>query len=194
MARLKAFDEDRALDLAVDCFWSRGYEATSVRDLADSMGIGGASLYNTYGDKRALFVVRSSATPTARCASASPRGHRSRRSDPGLPGRDHRPLGDRSGPQGLPAGEFCARRRAARCGDRQGGRRLSRRDPGLLPPQHRGGAQGRPAAEDGSMRSSVLRPPAGRGAGHPRAGENRGEAEAVEAWPDRPSTVRGNAR
>ena len=56
MARLKAFDEDRALDLAVDCFWSRGYEGTSVRDLADSMGIGGASLYNTYGDKRALFV------------------------------------------------------------------------------------------------------------------------------------------
>lgn len=56
MARLKAFDEDRALDNAVDCFWLRGYEATSVRDLADSMGIGGASLYNTYGDKRALFV------------------------------------------------------------------------------------------------------------------------------------------
>ena len=56
MARLKAFDEDRALDLAVDCFWSRGYEATSVRDLADLMGIGGASLYNTYGGKRALFV------------------------------------------------------------------------------------------------------------------------------------------
>lgn len=56
MARLKAFDEDRALDAAVDCFWSRGYEATSVRDLADSMGIGGASLYNTYGDKRALFT------------------------------------------------------------------------------------------------------------------------------------------
>ncbi|HTE36618.1 MAG TPA: TetR/AcrR family transcriptional regulator [Reyranella sp.] len=56
MARLKAFDEDRALDLAVDCFWSRGYEGTSVRDLADSMGIGGASLYNAYGDKRTLFT------------------------------------------------------------------------------------------------------------------------------------------
>jgi TetR/AcrR family transcriptional repressor of nem operon len=55
MARLKAFDEQRAIDAAVDCFWSRGYEATSVRDLADSMGIGGASLYNAYGDKRALF-------------------------------------------------------------------------------------------------------------------------------------------
>jgi TetR/AcrR family transcriptional repressor of nem operon len=56
MARLKAFDEQQAIDAAVDCFWSRGYEATSVRDLADSMGIGGASLYNAYGDKRTLFT------------------------------------------------------------------------------------------------------------------------------------------
>jgi TetR/AcrR family transcriptional repressor of nem operon len=56
MARLKAFDEERAIDDAVDCFWMRGYEATSVRDLAEAMGIGGASLYNAYGDKRALFT------------------------------------------------------------------------------------------------------------------------------------------
>jgi TetR/AcrR family transcriptional repressor of nem operon len=55
MARLKAFDEERALDAAVDCFWMRGYEATSVRNLAEAMGIGGTSLYNAYGDKRALF-------------------------------------------------------------------------------------------------------------------------------------------
>lgn len=57
MARSKAFDEDRAIDAAVDCFWTHGYEATSVRDLAQAMGIGGASLYNAYGDKRELFVL-----------------------------------------------------------------------------------------------------------------------------------------
>lgn len=56
MARLREFDEDRALDAAVNCFWSRGYEATSVRDLACEMGIGGASLYNAFGGKRALFT------------------------------------------------------------------------------------------------------------------------------------------
>ena len=55
MARLKDFDEERVLDRAVDCFWKHGYESTSVRDLAQAMGIGGASLYNAYGDKRALF-------------------------------------------------------------------------------------------------------------------------------------------
>ncbi|MDP1966253.1 MAG: TetR/AcrR family transcriptional regulator [Reyranella sp.] len=57
MGRLKEFDQDKAIDGAVDCFWARGYEATSVRDLATHMGIGGASLYNAYGGKRALFVA-----------------------------------------------------------------------------------------------------------------------------------------
>jgi TetR/AcrR family transcriptional regulator, transcriptional repressor for nem operon len=57
MARLREFDEDKAIDAAVDCFWARGYEATSVRELADCMKISGASLYNAYGDKRALFVT-----------------------------------------------------------------------------------------------------------------------------------------
>jgi TetR/AcrR family transcriptional repressor of nem operon len=56
MARSKEFDEERAVDAAVDCFWRHGYEATSVRDLAQTMGITGTSLYNAYGDKRALFV------------------------------------------------------------------------------------------------------------------------------------------
>lgn len=55
MARPREFDEAAALDAAMDCFWRGGYEATSVRDLAAEMGINGPSLYNTFGDKRALF-------------------------------------------------------------------------------------------------------------------------------------------
>ncbi len=39
----------------MQCFWAQGYETTSVRDLADQMGITGTSLYNTFGDKRALY-------------------------------------------------------------------------------------------------------------------------------------------
>lgn len=54
--RTIAFDAADALDAAIECFWHRGYRATSVRDLAAAMGIGGTSLYNTFGNKRALFV------------------------------------------------------------------------------------------------------------------------------------------
>ena len=56
MARPRAFDDDKALDAAVKCFWRHGLEATSVRDLATEMGINGPSLYNAFGDKRALFT------------------------------------------------------------------------------------------------------------------------------------------
>lgn len=55
MARPREFDEAAVLDAAVACFWERGYAAASVRDLAGEMGIAGASLYNAFGDKRALF-------------------------------------------------------------------------------------------------------------------------------------------
>ncbi len=56
MARPRQFDEATALDAAIQCFWSRGYEATSVRDLSQAMGINGPSLYNAFGDKRALYL------------------------------------------------------------------------------------------------------------------------------------------
>jgi TetR/AcrR family transcriptional repressor of nem operon len=80
MGRLKAFDVNDVLDRAVDCFWQHGYEATSVRDLADRMGIGGASLYNAYGDKRALFV-----TALARYADRSMRARIARLEKSGRP-------------------------------------------------------------------------------------------------------------
>ena len=56
MSRPRAFEEVAALEAAIDCFWRRGFEATSIRDLAASMRIGGTSLYNAFGDKRSLFV------------------------------------------------------------------------------------------------------------------------------------------
>lgn len=55
MARPREFDEAAVLEAAIQCFWGSGYEATSVRDLAQSMGITSASLYNAFGDKRALY-------------------------------------------------------------------------------------------------------------------------------------------
>ena len=56
MPRPKEFNEEIALDAAIECFWRNGYEATSVRDLAAAMGISGPSLYNAFGNKRALFA------------------------------------------------------------------------------------------------------------------------------------------
>lgn len=55
MSRPREFDEAKALDAAIDCFWRHGRDATSVRDLAGEMGINGPSLYNAFGDKSALF-------------------------------------------------------------------------------------------------------------------------------------------
>jgi TetR/AcrR family transcriptional repressor of nem operon len=55
MGRPREFDETTALDGAVECFWQHGFTATSVRDLAAGMGISCTSLYNAFGDKRAVF-------------------------------------------------------------------------------------------------------------------------------------------
>lgn len=55
MARPRTFNESEALDAAIECFWHHGLEATSVRGLAAEMGLNCPSLYNAFGDKRALF-------------------------------------------------------------------------------------------------------------------------------------------
>ena len=56
MPRPREFDETVALEAAMECFWRRGYEATSMRDLTASMGLTAPSLYNTFGDKGELFA------------------------------------------------------------------------------------------------------------------------------------------
>ncbi|MBL7251887.1 TetR/AcrR family transcriptional regulator [Alloalcanivorax marinus] len=55
MARPRQFDESEVLDAATRCFWRHGYQATSMRDLAAETNLTGASLYNAFGDKRALY-------------------------------------------------------------------------------------------------------------------------------------------
>jgi len=56
MARHKEFDRDKALHKAMEVFWSRGYEAASIQELVNQMGINRQSLYDTFGDKHALYL------------------------------------------------------------------------------------------------------------------------------------------
>ncbi|OIK04475.1 TetR/AcrR family transcriptional regulator [Streptomyces monashensis] len=56
MARTKEFDPDAALQAALELFWRRGYEATSMADLVEHLGIGRASLYATFGSKHELYL------------------------------------------------------------------------------------------------------------------------------------------
>ncbi|NKZ04609.1 TetR/AcrR family transcriptional regulator [Actinomadura latina] len=56
MARTKEFDPDAALRRALDLFWERGYEATSMADLVERLGIARASIYGTFGGKHELYL------------------------------------------------------------------------------------------------------------------------------------------
>ena len=55
MVRTREFDTEAAVSRAMELFWSRGYEATSVRDLTGHLGIGQGSLYAAFGDKDGLY-------------------------------------------------------------------------------------------------------------------------------------------
>lgn len=57
MGRQKEFDTQEVLDRAMGLFWENGYEATSIQDLVDTMGIHRRSIYDTFGDKHNLFVL-----------------------------------------------------------------------------------------------------------------------------------------
>jgi TetR/AcrR family transcriptional repressor of nem operon len=56
MARPRKFDEDEVVRASRDLFWSQGYAGTSLDDLGEATGLGRGSLYNTFGDKRTLFL------------------------------------------------------------------------------------------------------------------------------------------
>lgn len=56
MARPCEFVEEDVLDQATLVFWKHGFDGTSVDDLLAATGVARQSLYNTFGDKRALFL------------------------------------------------------------------------------------------------------------------------------------------
>lgn len=52
----KQYDEGEVLDRAMEAFWARGFEATSINDLVAATGINRGSLYTAFTDKRTLFI------------------------------------------------------------------------------------------------------------------------------------------
>jgi len=56
MPRPKEFNPDDAIEKAMHVFWHKGYEATSMEDLLSAMDLNRGSLYDTFGDKRQLFL------------------------------------------------------------------------------------------------------------------------------------------
>ena len=57
VGRPREFDEEQVLTSAMEAFWRKGYEATSLVDLTDSTGLNKASLYRVFGDKHQLFMA-----------------------------------------------------------------------------------------------------------------------------------------
>jgi len=55
--RPKSFDQQQALHAAMLQFWESGYQGSSMQNLVDRMGISRQSIYDTYGNKRELFVL-----------------------------------------------------------------------------------------------------------------------------------------
>jgi TetR/AcrR family transcriptional repressor of nem operon len=64
LGRPAEYDKDRSLNAALAVFWRKGYEATSLADLCEAMGMSKSTLYAVFGDKRQLFSARFVPTAT----------------------------------------------------------------------------------------------------------------------------------
>lgn len=56
MSRVKQFKEEEILDKAISLFWDKGFNGASAQDLVDNLGISRSSIYDTFSDKRTLFI------------------------------------------------------------------------------------------------------------------------------------------
>lgn len=54
--RPREFDRDQALEAAMEVFWRKGFDATSISDLTEAMGVNPPSLYAAFGDKEKLYL------------------------------------------------------------------------------------------------------------------------------------------
>ena len=57
MARPREFDPDVVVERAMQVFWAKGYEATSLDDLCEATQLNRSSLYSSFGDKHTLFLA-----------------------------------------------------------------------------------------------------------------------------------------
>ncbi|NAS10767.1 TetR/AcrR family transcriptional regulator [Poritiphilus flavus] len=55
MARTEEFDRELVLEKAMNLFWEKGYNGTSMQDLVDRTGLNRSSLYNSFGSKMDLY-------------------------------------------------------------------------------------------------------------------------------------------
>ncbi|KAF1048289.1 MAG: HTH-type transcriptional repressor ComR [Herbaspirillum frisingense] len=108
--RPRSFDREQALQQAMQVFWSKGYEGTTMADLTEAIGVKAPSLYAAFGDKNALF--REAVDFYSRTVSAEPlrqlqAGNGIHEDLYGMLRASVRMYSGKSGAPGLPTGRGC---------------------------------------------------------------------------------------